>query len=533
MIKFAFLSVACTLSGLGQEAAPDPCWFVAIQTLKVTSTCDLSTGTCRNLGIHTEDERLIITTMEGPMVSCDEAGELGTEILLHFYDQTEPSYFPVLETLEAVIIPSLRRAIYSHRSGNGADEAMRQIVKYLAQVFVSLSEDTSPDQIIDGIKSSQIFLDFFNLIHEFVMSTVLVPFQTARPRIEATQRYIQFAFDLFSFIPVTAIDGGTELIEILVQYILPGDNSNLYRSREDWEFGGIYSGESVLENPGEAIVLSESIDWISGIRDGGSVDHIRRFLYEMGNQNSAAAAIVMSHIKSAFCSEFIANIQSCLRSNLPYQMVSSLIVICRPEMADGSRDDLLFPSMQMRDMIDQGISERFPTNKVIHDGSHEMFAQLLTEPELIWPKSFTYHITNLGLFFENVVKSLHVLTRFEGVLIFRRAAEFPSRGSFEKSMTAFGRLVGMYAFMEYRIGGFLGIPDPLFRSIHTLQGDEELLTCLGTLMIIDECDILNDFVYEPIFFIQNGIRDALGPVGIEVYTLEDWSDIFQMNSPLV
>jgi hypothetical protein len=514
-MKLALLPILFTLPALGLAAVPDACWFVSMRKIQKPSTCDEETNECSGLyQVILEDGTRKLSSSGTIRISCQQAGEEVGAIIARLLDHGGGGVVNVPALLDSGIIGTLQRVVIfgdgRTRVSDEVVESMRAIDQYFLK-FISTVDDVSEyHKLRSEIRSSPEFRQFMNVLELYAVKTQNAPYKTKRDDVIVIRQFVLFAFDLLS-----VVQDGEETYVRDLQNIL-----SLYPP---------VMPVSSFSSVGGSLELTRTISNLSPTSNERlNFEIVGSFLEDLEfnmSRDPAATEMTIAYIQSVICPDIVPTIFFIQWTSRTFRIGASLIALCAGVSTVrhlSAANELLNGYIQ----IDR------PQLDVVTEEAYAAAAEALLRGDLSWKDRFPTLITAKFFFFRNILRILDPLVDEGRINRFKSVSEFDSRELFEDTMLALGRLCAVYILNDIKLGPLLSLPFEFYDAIRSPDSLDEtqIFTLLRNDGIVEPADPVDQavmsYVAEPAFLVRMGIKEVLGPAGIEMFTPAQWSAFF-------
>ena len=512
------------------NSSNDPCWFVGLRFAKVQSVC--THNICEGLQFLKESGVVVTSQYMGKSVPvmCGDAMKWLDEYRSSNQDadrtrsdsRSNGDGIPhdvtaSLADMQAHILPSLHRLMFKHTHIEGmALKWMDRIHRCLLKHFFQSSDW---ENIRKYIRSSPEFAEVVIWWNKFTEWSSFMPMSFAGLTAQPTH----FFFDLMSLIgPVEEVDLSFRAIVDLTRDAV--SSSVQYRGRHVREFVHLI-GMDFDGSPQETVEIASLLSEFH--RDPSALSLIPRFIQfiaslpiSLSPPVSAAETLIRYQISAHMCPRIhvIIGASGLWRANK--RQAVQFIHHCLPFV------------IRHIDTITASIMLTFSAegHPLLATRNVAQLTHKLIDPTFPWSSGFSTEIppplieSNLRLLFHRFIAYYNPRLRMANdKYVYRRRSKFPSNELFESVTRGFGRLMGLMFRYGIEFADILQLPTELLRAV----SDEELLTTVGPPKVVlwNNClkqTFLDQNVYEPIFYIRLGLRDALVPAGIFAIGKDAW-----------
>jgi hypothetical protein len=504
----------------------DPCWFVAMRELRKPSSCNTETKRCEGI-FHRRDGGQGFSPYGDIEISCDLAGQHAGSMFRNLPSGGMVESVDISYLLMTKIVPALRKVVITgvcpSSMSDGVEQAIHDINLYLVD-FIATCDDISELNVMRlKLVSSESFLDYMSLLRFHLKKMSGSPLFDIRQQTDQIPTFAKLGFDILSVIQV---DHDEDYLNLLVSI---RDGSPAARLPI-----------SVFHNVSDGYKIAALIETLSMRRSDMNLS-IANLVYFFENlefnraRHGAATEITIAHIRSSICPEIESVISYMPRGPKWVSVASSLIALCSGVVSISSL-------ARANQYLLRYIENENPTDRDwlldVDDTEVLQAAEALLRGGMDWVlPSFDSSIRDKSSFFVNILNVLDPFVDAGEIVRLRIASEFESTEKFQNTMLAFGRLCGIYILNGLKVGPLLRLPVEYYALIHTYSSVEkdtiiELLRSNDVIEGLEDVEeVVFEFVTEPIFFIRLGMKELLGPAGVEMFTPLEWSDLFRKISP--
>ena len=494
----------------GSAATSDSCTFVGFRVAKWFSKC--VDGFCRGLSIDRSTGKLGRPTSSDPSlvnVSCAEASAIGTSIYENMRTAEEPQgkrlridlKSKILNEIRTAIIPAIRDQLYMDKPCS-VGEVMGDVDQHILKLSAEEGSWASVSQeLIASPEMAELRNVLKLLVHKSLTSPAHYDFETG-----IAAPFYHFMYDLMSVLDLDVLSiAEAHAIRRSVNFYKP-----IHRQQ--------YTGETVLitELP-PRLVIARSIDDL--LREERKdifiwVRMILNFDRSSFEGSDAATQILNLKIRTAVCRKLV--FISRLRFSGGMGLLLTKALVTAIQMCPNTKlKNRLIASKRV--VYEEGM-EYLPLNMDFYDDS------------LPWLRGLDSRIPNRMEITERALRdflSAHAVVK-EGN--FATIADFDSRETFERAMRSFGRAIGLSVVVGLNYKQIVRLPASLTSALVSKGDREGLVNDLqltaaekGIDSLVDA--ILATRVYEPIFFIRQGMENIFGPAGYRIFSADEWDDI--------
>ena len=497
------------------QAEPDACWFLSMRKFMKPSSCDRQTNECSGMyHFYLEDGSHRISDSGTTPIPCQIAEDVARSSTRQMVDSLGGEAFDVAGLLDSGIIQTLQQVVIL---GDGLTQISNEVVKSMKaidQVLIksmSLAADVSDyHKLCSETKSSEQFRRFMNLLKLYARKTKHMPFSTMREDVGIIHQFVKLAFDILSVVR----DNEENYVECLQDILsLSPPETPL----------------AIFSTAKRSLELTQAIGNLAPTSEEPLNIHLIAYFFEDIEYNRVrdpgATLLTIAYIHSAVCPDIFSIIESIEWRPMIIRVASSLISLC----SGVSRLSALASSNQV---LNGNICRNIPEADLFKDSEYAAAASALLRGDSRWTDGFTSILSAPSVFFGNILSVLKPLVHEEKFNRFKTVSEFDSRNLFENTMLAFGRLCGVYMLNDFLLGPLLGLPFELYESIRYMDvlNEPEIFSLLRNNGIVRPTDPVDEavmtYVAEPAFFVRLGMKDVLGPAGVEMFTPVQWSALF-------
>jgi hypothetical protein len=489
------------------SAYGDECLEVGLRYAKLQSICDGET--CRYIRWNSDRSAILpyFLKADGEVVRCSEARA--------FVDNAPSVAIPeaqILGMVRETIVPALQLFLFVEQPpGPEAVKAMGAILS------PSLRDHLETEELTE-------LLGLINSVTEQAASSSY----NADTYLGEYAVVAHFIFDFLSIVEVDFFDWSR-------LYQLPGLTMAAIRSRPGYR--DPYELEAFWE-PGTssvdlALEYAKTLDDIgtSGRVTDSHAERIARF-HALWSPQAAAEAILASETRRILCQRLpeLAIRNPIFPPGLFRKAVLTVMELCEDE------------SMFVRLTVSVLLSRKLDLFETVPVGNIEKALQLLTVDNINWAhfNPIDAEISQWPVFVVQLlnayIKESNAVEFLDSVAQLRPSSAFSSFEEFRIAMTGLGRAIGFGLQINFK--GTLGaLPLSQTQKI-TLRSGLHADYVFGTLEEVRNKDslsstekarVLLDYVYSPLYFVRKGIRDSMGPLGLNCYSEPEWLFMIQKS----
>jgi hypothetical protein len=524
----------------------DACNFVGLRLAKTISACVESF--CSGIGYVPSDGVMVPNTIEGTerqRVSCVEAENLADRILtsstvtgdeeVHARKRSRrTAAFPSHELKEITdklfpdICERVKKLLWNNEPiPRYMHQTLGDIDSTLLKLLVSESEGDWL-RIKEYITSSIGYRELIEVGSALVQQTVLVP-HSVDVLTGKTAQVIHFLLDIFSVLGVPPAFVFTDAVFYSTSQNLFA-NPVTYRLRHGGEVGSSLATAFAM-SPRQLVMVAQAMSLFASNHPRVPTSLVSIFLRFISTRTvgseSTAESIMMAQLHREVCPKIAEILQRSppgLGSNTKEGV--SLIHHCRDQV----------PLFRLID-ASIALSVEGPIRPLVTlQETGETIARALYASDIpllggvsfrssVGPGVKHFVVTDVIV----IYKELHspFIRKSDGVFVLKSATKFSSRTEFEKTMTGLGKAIGLGVLYQVPFSELLRIDQILLTAIHRSVDYGALREALRLpqkdLRTVERITkAMDDWAFEPIWYIRKGIREILGPAGVFAISNREW-----------
>jgi hypothetical protein len=520
---------------LGHVLGHDPCWFVGFRFGKTRSEC--IDGTCSGLFFASSSEILVPQEfVEGRpddefiAVSCDRARTIMTDYLKQVNPVIErkrpwrsvtglpPDVLETLHNINQYVITASWNMLFSRVDfGQEVIDIMTKIDwRFLAYLNDDSAWPILKREILDSLEFKKI-IKLWNVLIEW-NSTI------PHPVSQMSASLLHFLFDLISI--VGPVDGMLlRRDDILSASVAVGGYPVRHRHPYTLELRGELGLRTDTEPATAVLVSNAMIQLRENTSDLEAFFIVYSFASGLSNPRLPSASATEDLLRRQFSTDICPVLYRVVYGSFLYRKLTKpvvrLIHHCRNSLPSS---ELIATSLLLS--CNHGQEHRI----LHHPDTHELM-ETLTDEAFAWDLGFDTsdppNAWTVRLFLNELIDRFEPFMINHNLKTFRPRSRFRSGKEFEQVMRYLGRALGLctrFSSCNYRAM----VPRELLESILEPIPDDVLFNAIWTSAKreLNETQItrfLQDVVREPVFYIQLGLKDVLGPAGVyAIASIEYW-----------
>ena len=497
----------------GSAATSDPCTFIGFRVAKWFSKC--VDGFCTGLSIDRSTGKLDRPTSSDPSlvnVSCAEASAIRMSIYGNMRTSDEPQRkhlridlkAKILNEIGTAIIPAIRDQLYMDKPCS-VREVMAEVDEYILKL--SSDEDSwasVSQELIGSPEMAELRNVLKLLVHKSLTSPAHYDFETG-----IAAPFYHFMYDLMSVLDLDVLSfDEAYAIRRSVNFYKP-----IHREQ--------YTGEAVstTELP-PPLVFAKMIDALLKEEERKDIffwlGMILKFDRRSFEGSDAATQILNRKIRTVVCQKLV--FISRLRFPGGMALFLKKAVVSAIQMC---------PNTQLKDRL-------IASKRIVYEGGLGYLPSSIEfyDDSLPWIRGLDTRIPNHTAMIERAMRdflSAHaVVKQVNFCNEFATISDFDSREDFEHAMRSLGRAIALSVVVGFNYKRIVSLPASLTSALVSKGDRERLVNDLQLTASEKENDSLVDAilatrVYEPIFFIRQGMENIFGPAGFRIFRSDEWS----------